>query len=72
MALVHAARREEHRVGNYTITIFYDEKGEPIGALVEGPRLPRPVYIARMETAAPKIPKQVRRFLRRHGFNVQV
>ena len=71
MALLMAARREEHMIGKYKVTILYDEEGKPIGAFIEGGRLTKPVYIAARERSIPKLPKQVLRFLARHGFNIK-
>lgn len=70
--LLGAAAKEEHMVGKYRVVLLLDENGNPIGAIIEGPRLTRPVYIAASETSAPKIPKAVRRFLRKRGFKVAV
>ncbi|BEP17863.1 hypothetical protein PYJP_12150 [Pyrofollis japonicus] len=71
MALLMAARREEHVVGKYKITILYDDQGRAIGAFIEGGRLARPLYIAAKEPASVKLPKPVLRFLAKHGFNVK-
>jgi len=71
MALLMAARREEHVIGKYKVTILYDHEGRIIGALIEGGRLTKPLYIAAREPATPKLPKQVLRFLAKHGFNVR-
>ncbi len=71
LALLMAARREEHVVGKYKITILYDHEGKPIGALIEGGRLTKPLYIAAKERATPRLPRQVLKFLAKHGFNVK-
>ncbi len=71
MALVEAAAREEHQVGKYRVTLFRDAEGRIIGALVEGPRLPRPVYIAYSEAVRHRLPKTIKKFLRRFGFRVE-
>ncbi len=65
------ARREEHMVGKYRVTLLYTEDGKLLGALVEGPRLTRPVYIALQEETSPKIPKPVKKFLSKYGFKVK-
>ncbi|ALL00733.1 hypothetical protein Pyrde_0683 [Pyrodictium delaneyi] len=70
MVLLQIARREEHQVGKYRVTLLYDSEGRVVGALIEGPRLSKPVYIAVHEQTAPKIPKQVKKFLAKHGFKV--
>ena len=70
MALVEAARREEHTVGKYKITLLRDPDGRIIGALIEGGRLTRPVYIAYGENVHYKLPKNVKKFLQRHGFHI--
>lgn len=71
MALLMAARREEHIIGKYKVTILYDHEGRVIGALIEGGRLTKPLYIAARESATPRLPKQVLKFLAKHGFNVK-
>ena len=65
------ARREEHTVGKYRVTLLYTEDGRLIGAVIEGPRLSKPIYIAAQEEASPKIPKPVKKFLAKHGFKVR-
>jgi hypothetical protein len=71
MALLQIQERRTEQVGKYRVTLLIDGEGRVIGALVEGPRLPRPVYIGREETTAPRIPKQVKKYLRRLGFKIQ-
>ena len=71
MALLQIQEKRTEKVGRYTVTLLYSTEGKLIGALVEGPRLPRPVYIAIEETTAPKIPKTVKKYLRRLGFKIQ-
>jgi len=68
LSLLRVMQREEKHVGKYKITIFYSEEGRPVGALIEGPRLTRPLYIAAAEHSAPRLPQSVRRLLRRYGF----
>lgn len=68
--MLQIARREERQVGKYRVTLLYDQQDRVIGALVEGPRLSRPVYIAVNERAVPRIPKQVKKFLAKHGFQL--
>ncbi|ABM80007.1 hypothetical protein [Hyperthermus butylicus] len=68
---LHIARREEHQVGKYRVTLLYTEDGSIVGAIVEGPRLSRPVYIAAQEKSSPRIPKQVKKFLAKYGFKLQ-
>ncbi|HID41005.1 MAG TPA: hypothetical protein EYP33_02485 [Pyrodictium sp.] len=70
MVLLQIARREEHQVGKYRVTLLYDSEGRIVGAIIEGPRLSKPVYIAVNEQTTPKIPKQVKKFLAKHGFKV--
>jgi len=70
MALLQIRERRVEQVGRYRVTLLLDEQGKPVGALVEGPRLARPVYIGVEESASPKIPKSVKRYLRRLGFKV--
>jgi len=70
MALLQIRERRVEQVGKYRVTLLYSGTGNIIGALVEGPRLPRPVYIAVEETAAPRIPKAVKKYLRRLGFKI--
>jgi hypothetical protein len=70
MALLQIRERRVEQVGKYRITLLIGEDGKIIGALVEGPRLAKPVYIAAEETTAPKIPKTVKKYLRRLGFHI--
>jgi hypothetical protein len=67
----HIAKREEHMVGKYRVTLLYTEDSRILGAIIEGPRLSRPIYIAAQEEASPKIPKPVKKFLSKHGFKVK-
>ncbi len=71
MALLQIRERRVEQVGRYRVTLLLDQEGRVIGALVEGPRLSKPVYIAAEETSAPKIPKTVKRYLRRLGFRIE-
>ena len=64
-------RREEHMVGKYRVTLLYTEGDKLLGAIIEGPRLSRPIYIAAQEETSPKIPKPVKKFLSKHGFKVK-
>jgi L-amino acid N-acyltransferase YncA len=64
-------RREEHTIGKYKVTLLYTEGDQLLGAIVEGPRLSRPVYIAAREESSPKIPKPVKKFLSKYGFKLK-
>ncbi len=68
---IHVARREEHVVGRYRVTLLYDAEGKVLGALVHSPRTMRPIYIALNEPVNVKLPKQVRSFLSKLGFKVE-
>ncbi|HIP65516.1 MAG TPA: hypothetical protein EYH08_03195 [Pyrodictium sp.] len=68
----HIAKREQHQIGKYKVTLMYDENGKIIGALIEGPRMTRPVYIAATEKTKLKLPKQVAKFLQKHGFSIEL
>jgi len=67
----HIVKREQHQIGKYKVTLMYDENDKVIGALIEGPRMTKPVYIAVTEKAKLKLPKQVAKFLQRHGFSIE-
>ncbi len=56
----------------YRITFVRDENGEIIGALVEGPRIPRPLYIPKEPSAkySVKLPEHLKRFLSKEGFKL--
>ena len=69
--MLHIAKREEHQVGKYRVTLLYTGDGKVVGAIIEGPRLSRPVYIAIHEESSPRIPKQVKKFLTKYGFKLQ-
>ncbi len=71
MALLQIRERRTEQVGRYRVTLLIDAEGRVVGALVEGPRLLRPVYVAVNEASAPKLPKTVKRYLRRLGFRVE-
>ncbi len=63
-------KRTEHFIGKYKVTLVYDDQGI-IGAIIEGPRLSRAIYIALSEAISIRLPKPVRKFLERHGFNIK-
>jgi len=71
VALLQIREKRVEQVGRYRVTLLVDAEGRIVGALVEGPRLLRPVYVAVNETAAPKLPKTVKRYLRRLGFRLE-
>ncbi|MET1128605.1 MAG: hypothetical protein ABWW70_04740 [Thermoproteota archaeon] len=71
MFQMQSARREEINAGSYKLTIIYDSTGRVVGAVIEGPRLARPIYIAARERVILKLPKSVRKILRRYGFNIE-
>ncbi len=68
MTLIQAAQRREHVVGKYRVVVLFDDRGSPIGAFVEGPRLRKPIYIAATERVVPRIPKNVKKILKKYGF----
>ncbi len=62
---------QETFVGKYRI-MFVSKNGEILGVVVNGSRIPRPLYISRNERIkAPKLPLSVKRFLRKKGFMVE-
>ncbi len=67
---IQIARREEHEVGKYRVTVLYDVEGKVVGALIQSPRATKPLYIAVNEPVTLKLPKQVRNFLAKLGFKV--
>ncbi len=69
MVMLQLEKGEEYQVGKYRITVYKTPDGRIVGALIEGPRLPRPVYVAKSEPVPNKLPKTVRKFLRKLGFN---
>ena len=56
----------------YRITFVRNEEDEIIGALVEGPRLPRPLYIPKAPSAKHivKLPEHIKKMLLKKGFNI--
>jgi hypothetical protein len=56
----------------YRITFVRNEEDVIIGALVEGPRIPRPLYIPREPGAKHRVrlPEHVKKLLRKNGFNI--
>ena len=71
MTLIQAAQRKEHTIGKYRVVVLLDDKGNPIGAFVEGPRLRKPIYIAATERIAPRVPKNVKKLLKKYGFMIE-
>jgi hypothetical protein len=71
MFQIQSARREEIEAGSYRLTIIYDGAGRVVGVVIEGPRLARPIYIAARERVTLKLPKSIRKILRRYGFNIE-
>ena len=68
---VQIARREEHEIGKYRVTLLYDVENRVVGALIQTPRSTKPIYIAVNEPVNVKLPKQVRAFLAKAGFRVE-
>jgi len=69
--MIHIAKRETHEIGKYRITLLYDDKGNLLGALIDGPKMSKPLYIAHQEEVILKLPKQVIKFLNKQGFKVK-
>ena len=65
------AKKEEHTIGKYKVTLLYNEKGKILGALIDGPKISKPIYIAHQEEIIIKLPKQVIKFLNKQGFKVK-
>ena len=57
-------------IQNYIIRLVYDDDNL-IGAIVEGGRLSRPIYIAKSERVKLSLPKPVKKFLIKNGFNIE-
>ncbi len=57
-------------IQNYVIKLVYDDD-DLIGAIIEGGRLPRPLYIAKSEKVKLNLPKPVKKFLIKNGFNIE-
>lgn len=62
--------KESVVVGGYTITVI-GKDDDVLGVIVEGARLPRPIYIAKGERVRVNLPKSVKRYLKRMGFSVE-
>ncbi len=56
----------------YRITFVRNQDNDIIGVLVEGPRIPRPLYIPKSPGAKlnVKLPEHVRKLLLKEGFNL--
>jgi len=56
----------------YRLTFVRGENDEVIGVLVEGPRVPRPLYIPKNPgtNMRVKLPEHILRVLRKKGFNL--
>ena len=62
---------EEIVVGRYRVRLIA-KNGEVLGAVIDGARVPRPLYISKAEKIrAPKLPLSVKKFLRKQGFMVE-
>lgn len=57
-------------VYGYRVTYLRDEQGNVIGAIVEGPRLSRPVYLPKSTPVKVKLPENVKKALLKAGFQV--
>uniref|UniRef100_A0A7J3ZL85 Uncharacterized protein n=1 Tax=Fervidicoccus fontis TaxID=683846 RepID=A0A7J3ZL85_9CREN len=57
----------------YRLTFVRDSEGQVIGVLVEGPRLPKPLYIPKNPAFSirARLPETVKRFLRKNGFAIR-
>ncbi len=56
----------------YRLTFVRNQDNEIIGVLVEGPRVPRPLYIPKTpgSNMRVKLPEHVLKLLRKNGFNL--
>jgi hypothetical protein len=62
---------EEVVIGRYRVRLI-TKNDEVLGAVISGARLPRPLYISRVERIrAPKLPLSVKRYLRKKGFALE-
>ena len=65
-----AGDKESVVIGGYTITLV-ERNNSIIGAIIVGSRLSRPIYIAKAEKVKVNLPKTVKKYLRKMGFNVE-
>ncbi|AEM39733.1 hypothetical protein Pyrfu_1880 [Pyrolobus fumarii 1A] len=65
------AKKESKTIGAWTITLLYDEEGNVVAAELSSTRLARPIVIAKREKVHVKLPQQVKRFLKKHGFEIE-
>lgn len=63
---------EQLKAHGYRIKLVKDSGGDIVGALVEGPRMLRPVYVPKNPASPVRVnlPESVKSVLRKKGFQV--
>ncbi len=68
---IYITEKEEYQIGRYRVILLKTDRNEVVGAIIESPRKTKPIYVAIKEKTKLKLPKEVIKFLVKHGFNVE-
>jgi len=71
VVLTSSKRDEPVFLHGYRLVFIRDSAGEVIGVLIEGPRLPRPIYIPKKAPVKAKLPEALKKALLKEGFQVE-